>query len=193
MIDVANMLFFVRNGNRAQGGEGGRAAVAIAQGTKFVNQVSQYDNMFAKGTKSALNAFNKIAENDKLFKGISKGVNFAKDHVNSLIVVSSGLNVITSKDKKTELICESGNLLGMFAMEGWMKKNLDKYIQKLPVSNKWKPIVRGITFVAGSIGASTLCYNIAKKIAKSFKTPRELEAQEAENKKFVPKNIAYCA
>ena len=81
----------------------------------------------------------------------------------------------------------------MFAMEGWMKKNLDKYIQKLPVSNKWKPIVRGITFVAGSIGASTLCYNIAKKIAKSFKTPRELEAQEAENKKFVPKNIAYCA
>lgn len=195
MIDIANILFFVRNGNRAQNGEGGRSLVSVAQGAKFFKQVSQYDNMFARGTKSAMGAFQKLAESDKTFKYISKGVKFASDNVNPLICVSSGINVLTSDDKQSAVIAEAGNLAGMFAMEGWMKKHLDGIIDKLPISNKWKPIVRGIAFVIGSIGASTICYNIGKKAAAKLKEQNEKykNVSMQQNNNFQPRSLAYSA
>lgn len=207
MIDFATLLFFIRNGNRAQNGEGGRSLVAIGQGAKLAKQVCTYDNIFARGTKSAINAFSTIAENDKVFKGISKGVKFASENVNPLIVVSSGINVLTSKDKQSTIIEEAGNLAGMFAMEGWMKKNLDGIVAKLPISKKWQPIVRGIAFVIGSIGVSTIGSKIGKFVATKLKTENEKAQIELSNKKaefsqkltqkqqtnFVPRSLAYSA
>ena len=208
MIDLSTVLFFLRNGKRAQDGEGGRGFVAIGQGAKVVKQICEYDNIFARGTKSAVNAFKTIAENDKIFNGISKGVKFASENVNPLIVVSSGINVLTSDDKQSTIIAEAGNLAGMFAVEGWMKKNLDNVLKTLPISKKWLPVVRGITFVIGSIGASTLCYNICKAAASKLKVINEQSKLEQEmqsakiaeilNNKanettFTPKNIAYKA
>ena len=173
MIDYSTLLFFLRNGKRAQEGEGGRGFVAIGQGAKVVTQICEYDNIFSRGAKSAVKAFKTIAENDKVFNGISKGVKFASENVNPLIVVSSGINVLTSEDKQSTIIAEAGNLAGMFAVEGWMKKHLDDVLKKLPINQKWKPIVRGIAFVIGSIGASTLCYNIGKVFAAELKTINE--------------------
>lgn len=197
MIDVANILFTIRNGNRANNGEGGRGLVTVGQAAKFFKQVSNYDNMFGKGTRSAINAFNRISENDKVFRGISKGVKFASEHINPLICVSSGINVLTSEDKQSAVIAEAGNLAGMFAMEGWMKKNLDGIVDKLPISKKWKPIVRGIAFVIGSIGASTICYNIGKKIAKNLKEENDKYKAPAfppqNNNNFTPRNLAFSA
>ncbi|MBO6257242.1 hypothetical protein J6N69_04335 [bacterium] len=173
MIDYSTLLFFLRNGKRAQEGEGGRGFVAIGQGAKVVKQICDYDNIFSRGTKSAVKAFKTVAENDKIFNGISKGVKFASENVNPLIVVSSGINVLTSKDKQSTIIAEAGNLAGMFAVEGWMKKHLDDVLKNLPINQKWIPIVRGIAFVIGSIGASTLCYNIGKVFASELKTINE--------------------
>ena len=196
MLDVANILFFVRNGNRTQNGEGGRGLVAVGQGVKFFNQVSKYDNMFGNATKSAISAFKRISESDKTFKYISKGVKFASENVNPLICVSSGINVLTSDDKQTALISEAGNLAGMFAMEGWMKKHLDGIVEKLPISKKWKPIVRGIAFVIGSIGASTICYKLAKKGADKLKEQNEKYkniSMQPVTDKFKPRSLAYSA
>lgn len=195
MIDVANLLFFIRNGNRAQNGEAGRSFVSVAQGAKFFKQISQYDNAFSKSAKSAISAFGKISENDKLFRGLQKGVKFASENVNPLICISSGFNVITSKDKQSTIIAEAGNLTGMFLIEGWMKKNLDSIIDKLPISNKWKPIVRGIVFVCGSIGVSTLGYKLGKIGAQKLKEENEkAQAQMQKQKnKFQPKNLSYAA
>lgn len=197
MIDVANILFTIRNGNRTQNGEGGRGLVTVGQAAKFFKQVKNYDNIFGDMTKSAINAFSKISENDKTFRYLSRGVKFASENVNPLICVSSGINVITAKDKQTELIAEAGNLAGMFAVEGWMKKHLDGIIEKLPISKKWKPIVRGIAFVSGSIGTSTLCYKLAKKGALKLKEENEkyqkAELQACQKTYFQPKNLAYSA
>ncbi len=173
MIDYSTLLFFLRNGKRAQEGEGGRGFVAIGQGAKVVKQICDYDNIFSRGAKSAVKAFKTVAENDKIFNGISKGVKFASENVNPLIVVSSGINVLTSEDKQSTIIAEVGNLAGMFAVEGWMKKHLDDVLKNLPINQKWMPIVRGIAFVIGSIGASTLCYNIGKVFASKLKTINE--------------------
>ena len=109
MIDFSTVLFFLRNGNRAQNGEGGRGFVAIGQGAKVVKQICEYDNIFGKSAKSAVNAFKTVAQNDKVFNGISKGVKFASENVNPLIVVSSGINVLTSEDKQSTVIAEAGN------------------------------------------------------------------------------------
>lgn len=196
MIDVANILFTIRNGNRAQNGEGGRGLVTVGQAAKFFKQVKDYDNVFGDMTKSAISAFSKISENDKTFRYISKGVKFASENVNPLICVSSGINVLTSEDKQSTVIAEAGNLAGMFAMEGWMKKHLDGIVEKLPISKKWKPIVRGIAFVLGSIGASTLCYNIGKKAAVKLKQENEKYRQselQAKSNNFQPRNLAYSA
>lgn len=178
MIDFSTVLFFLRNGNRAQNGEGGRGFVAIGQGAKVVKQICEYDNIFGKGAKSAVNAFKTVAQNDKVFNGISKGVKFASENVNPLIVVSSGINVLTSEDKQSTVIAEAGNLAAMFAMEGWMKKNLDNVLKNLPINKKWMPIVRGIAFVIGSIGASTIGYKIAKTFAAKLKVTNEKAEME---------------
>lgn len=208
MIDFSTLLFCVRNSNRAQNGESGRSFVAIGQGAKVVKQISEYDNIFSKGTKGAINAFKTVAQNDKVFNGIYKGVKFASENINPLIVVSSGINVLTSEDKQSAVIAEVGNLAGMFAMEGWMKKNLDKVLSNLPISKKWMPIVKGITFVIGSIGASTIGYQIGKLGASKLKTinQKAQEEQKQQNEKitsvlknknseteFVPRNLAYSA
>lgn len=205
MIDFSTVLFFLRNGNRAQNGEGGRGFVAIGQGAKVVKQICEYDNIFARGAKSAVDAFKTVAQNDKVFNGISKGVKFASENVNPLIVVSSGINVLTSDDKQSTIVAEAGNLSAMFAMEGWMKKNLDNVLKDLPISKKWMPIVRGIAFVIGSIGASTVGYKIGKTVASKIKTENEkaeIELQTQHKKlnnivqnqnNFTPKSIAYNA
>ena len=67
--------------------------------------------------------------------------------------MSSGLNVLTAKkeDRKKTIIAESGSLAGMFIGEGLMKKHLEGVLAKLPISKKWAPIVKGVTFVIGSI------------------------------------------
>ena len=196
MLDIANILFFVRNGNRTQNGEGGRGLVTIGQGAKFFKQVKDYDNVFGDMTKSAINAFSKISENEKTFKYLAKGVKFASENVNTLICVSSGINVLTSDDKQTAIISEAGNLAGMFAIEGWMKKHLDGLIEKLPISKKWKPIARGIAFVCGSIGVSTLCYKLAKKGAEKLKEQNEkyknISMQPIKND-FNPQKLTYSA
>ena len=205
MIDFSTVLFFLRNGNRAQNGEGGRGFVAIGQGAKVVKQICEYDNIFARGAKSAVDAFKTVAQNDKVFNGISKGVKFASENVNPLIVVSRGINVLTSDDKQSTIVAEAGNLSAMFAMEGWMKKNLDNVLKDLPISKKWMPIVRGIAFVIGSIGASTVGYKIGKTVASKIKTENEkaeIELQTQHKKlnnivqnqnNFTPKSIAYNA
>lgn len=234
MINFATLIFFIRNGNRAQNGESGRSMVAVGQGANLLKQISAMDNSIFKDSRSSVQAFQtisqnsgrfdkcihymasgarelindgkKLAESDKVFRGISKGVKFASDNVNPLIVVSSGINVLTSDDKQSTIIAEGGNLAGMFAMEGWMKKHLDGIVEKLPVSKKWRPIVRGISFVIGSIGASTIGCNIGKVGAAKLKAENEkaqlelsqMHATPAQKQNdtqvaFTPKSLAYKA
>ncbi len=162
---------------------------AIGRSGKFVNKVV---NCVKKAPQKVIDLCNRVAENSKVFGKLEKVVDFASKNVNNLICVSSGIKVLTAKDKESELLAQTGNIAGMFAVEGWMKKNLAKYVNKLPINSKMKPVVEGILFVIGSITGSTICYNIGKKIAaKIKKSNEEYKAQEVKN--TMPKSIAIKA
>lgn len=197
---VATAIFSVRNANRTTNGEIGRLPVAIGQTAGIVTESMKYNNIFSNTVKKAAKVCQEVAESDKVFNGITKAVNFAKNNVNPLIVCSSGLNVLFADDKQSAIISESGNLSAMFLCEAMMKKHLDKTFTKLPISKKWLPVVKGITFVIGSIGASTIGLKIGKIVAAKLKTANEkaqLEQQQAviqnNTQNFEPKSVAYKA
>lgn len=168
---VATGIFAIRNADKTMNDNIGRLPVTVGQCAAVVKAGSQYNNTVSKQTKAVLNTFEEIAKSDKVFGGLTKAVKFASDHVNPLIVASSGVKVLTSDDKKSAIIAESGCLAGMFLGEGWMKKNLDRILTKLPINKKWLPIIKGVIFVCGSITASTIGQKIGQKAAKYWDKP----------------------
>lgn len=184
---VASGIFAIRNCDKTTSGDIGRLPVTIGQGAAVIKAGAQYNNPISRHAKVVLDTFDDIAKSDKVFKGLSKAVKFAADNVNPLIVASSGVKVAMAdkEERKKTLITEAGSLAGMFLGEGWMKNHLDGILSNLPIGKKWLPIVRGVTFVAGSITASTLGNKVGKKVAQYwdkplFKTEQSTQDKETE-------------
>ena len=170
---VATVIFASRNANKTANENIGKLPVTVGQCVTGIKAGAQYNNAVSKQIKVVLNIIYEVAKNDKVFGGLTKAVNFAANHVNHFIVGSSGLNVLTAKkeDRKKTIIAESGSLAGMFIGEGLMKKHLDGVLAKLPISKKWAPIVKGVTFVIGSITSSNIGKSIGEKAAKHIDNP----------------------
>lgn len=179
---VATGIFAFRNANKTANENIGRLPVTVGQGAAVIKAGAQYNNAVSKQAKVVLNTIDEVAKTDKVFGGLTKAVKFAANHVNHFIVGSSGLNVLTAKkeDRKKTIIAESGSLAGMFIGEGLMKKHLEGVLAKLPISKKWAPIVKGVTFVIGSITSSNIGQSIGEKVAKEIDKP-------------TPKKIDYVA
>lgn len=167
--DVATVGFAIRNVDKTTSGDLGRLPVAVGQTVNAIKAGAEYNSFLKRG----VNVVKKVAESDSIFKGISKGVKFVSNNINPLIVVSSGYNVLTAKkeERKKTLFSEAGCIAGMFLGEGWMKKNLNPIIEKLPVSNKWKPVIKGLIFIGGSIGSSTIGQMLTEKAYKYWDKP----------------------
>ena len=135
---VASGIFAIRNCEKTTNGDIGRLPVSIGQTAGVLKASAQYNNALSKQAKVVLNTFDEIAKSDKLFKGLTKVVNFAADNVNPLIVASSGVKVAMAdkEERKNTLITETGTLAGMFLGEGWMKKHLDGILDQLPINKK---------------------------------------------------------
>lgn len=169
-------LFAVRNADKASDGDVGRLPVLLGQAYKFFNNVNQNVSIFDNLAKSE----------SSLVRGAAKVADFAGKNVNGLIVASSGLKVLQAdkEDAKQVMFTEAGGLAGMFAGEGWMKKHLDEKLPELikKISNSdidinalkgksWYHIIKGLIFVAGSIGCSTATGKIAEKMAPTVVNP----------------------
>lgn len=167
--DVATVGFAIRNVDKTTSGDLGRLPVAVGQTVNAIKAGAEYNSFLKRG----VNVVKKVAESDSVFKGISKGVKFVSNNINPLIVVSSGYNILTAKkeERKKTLFAEAGCIAGMFLGEGWMKKNLNSIIEKLPVSNKWKPVIKGLIFIGGSIGSSTIGQMLTEKAYKYWDKP----------------------
>lgn len=167
--DVATVGFAIRNVDKTTSGDLGRLPVAVGQTVNAIKAGAEYNSFLKRG----VNAVKKVSESDSVFKGVSKGVKFVSNNINPLIVVSSGYNVLTAKkeERKKTIFSEAGCIAGMFLGEGWMKKNLNPIIEKLPVSNKWKPVIKGLIFIGGSIGSSTIGQKLTEKAYKYWDKP----------------------
>ena len=184
---IASAAFTVRSADKTAGGDIGRAPVTLVQGASVIKAASQYQNPFSKALKRGI----EYAAKDETVKKLAKITNFGAEHVNSLIALSSGLKVITAKkeDRRNTLIAETGCFMGMILGEGWMKKNLNKYLDVLPVSKKWIPIIKGIVFVTGSISCSTIGLKIGKKLAQIWDVPLGANKKEETLKAYEPLNV----
>lgn len=167
---VASGIFCARNIEKTNEGHVGRAGVAAGQSKNIISYVKTLDNEIGRGTKAAVDAFKAAANGDKLLGCAYKAVDIASKHINPLICVSAGIDVLQSDDKESALITNTAALGAMFAGEHWMKKHLkgtlkdvsevkgiDKitkevteFASKYKHGGKLPAIVEGATFVLGS-------------------------------------------
>lgn len=179
--NVANLGFILRNGDKVSNGEVARIPVLVGQVAKGVETMAKSNNELGRALQTGLDFCDDAAKSDKALKGLGKVIGFARNNINPLIVGSSLFKVAMAKEgeKEKTFITESGTLGGMFLAEGWMKKNLTGLIAKLPIAKKWLPIIEGLVFIAGSIGASTLGNVVGKKTAELVEIPLGKEEREA--------------
>lgn len=192
----ATYAFVGTNYNKVASGDWTRYPVLAGQ---CINAVQATVDSGAKVSAKVAHAadktssvFEKLAQSDKVFNGLSKTVKFVKNNINPLIVASGATKVILAKkeDREKTLFSEGSMILGMFAGEGWMKKNLDKVIlSKLPIDKKWAPIVKGVLFVAGSLTASTIGQKIGEATFAKIDKDRHKKAAQILNENVLQQNI----
>lgn len=154
--------------------------------------VNQYDNSIAKTASETVSEWSKYKNQYKALDYVDKGTKWGMNHINHLICAASIYKVAKANpdDKVNTAVVEAGTLSGMFAGEGWMKENLGNYINEKQVAEfaeklankqglaevsefllksgnagKVASIAKGVTFVTGSIAASTLGGKIGKCVA----------------------------
>ncbi len=189
---VASGVFAFRNIGKTENGEIGRAPVAVGQVAGIIKEIGKYDKTIAIGTKNALNVLRDVAGDSKALKYAGKTVEFLSNNINPLICVSSVVKVAMSEDKERTLKEEIGSLGCMFAAEYAVSKNYDKIansqavkttVKKMSDSNIFKPlfktiaknnwggkvgsIIKGLTFVTASIGASCIGLEATKSFLKA--------------------------
>jgi hypothetical protein len=193
--DVATIGFVFRNGQKVSNGDAGRIPVLAGQTCNAIKAGATSGKAIAKPAQAIITACEEVAKTDKLFNGLGKVVKFASNNVNPLIAASSGLKVVLAKeeDRKKTFITEAGCVGGMLLGEGWMKKNLVGYLDKMPISGKWKPIVKGLIFITGSIGCSTIGQKLGKQLADVIDIPWGKEERAKKQQQEACKSINYQA
>lgn len=133
---ISSAIFCVRNVDKAENqGKVGRIAVAAGQGKKLTDYVIGLDNAVGKEARTAVTALKKLAETEKAFEIAGKAINFASEHINPLLCVSAGIDILSAEDKESALVTNTTALTTMFAAEKLMKEYLDEIPKLTPVKN----------------------------------------------------------
>ena len=198
---IASTIFTVRNINKTENGEIGRAPVFIGQAAGVIGEISKYDNAVAVGTKNVLSAFSELSKESKVLNYAGKFAKFASENVNPLIAVSGGVKVLMSDDKQSAAITEASALSAMFLGEALVKKNYDKiagisavksamsskcakavtdFLQKTKLKGAAGAIVKGVSFVGASIASYEAGHYIGEKLAKYAKNNYDNETTSDE-------------
>lgn len=196
---VASGIFAARNVDKTANGDIGRSTVALGQTAGLVQEVAKYDNVFAKGARSALSVFSDLAKENKAFEYAGKVTKFAINNVNPLICASGVVKTAMSDDKIGTGISEAAALSTMFLAESVVKHNYDnvvnsnackklmskvsktdayKFLEKHKWTGKAGMIVKGLAFVAASMTAysvgKSVGDDIANKVKADLKIPKKI-------------------
>lgn len=205
---VASGIFAVRNVDKTANGDVGRSAVAYGQGAALVQEVAKYDGIIANSARSAVSVFSDMAKQNKAFEYAGKITKFAVNNVNPLICVSGALKTARSDDKVKTGITETAALTGMFAGEGLIKLYYDKaigsqtcksflaiasdnkflkpvfeYLEKHKLKGKAAAIIKGVTFVAGSMSSYAVGNSMGDDIAGRVKANLNIKTSGKINQK----------
>lgn len=160
---LSSIIFAKRNVDKVQTGDIGRAPVAAAQAASVFNEVAHYNKKIAKGADAAISAVETYAKSHKAAGYALKGVKWATNNVNTMIVASSVLKVArTEKGKRKKTAIKEGTAItAMLAGERIAKAVLPKLIKG---NSKLGLVIKGLAFVGASIGS----YAIGEKIGEDL-------------------------
>lgn|SRR5574344_789878 len=177
---VRSAIFSVRNTDKTENGQIGRATVAAGQAKKVLDYISKLDNTIGKETSEALTALKSASKNDKILKYAGKVIDFSSKNINPLICASSAIDVLRADNPEEKLITDTTALATMFGVEHLMKKHLEKAftkgeekllaskgkfeildkalnaLSKFKYAKKISPLAQGVAFVIGSCSAYTV-------------------------------------
>ena len=191
---VASGIFAYRNADKTKDGDVGRGAVTYGQTAGLVQEVAKYDGAIANSARSAVSVFSDLAKQNKAFEYAGKATQFAINNVNPLICASGVVKTAMSDDKIKTGITETAALSAMFLGEGMIKRHYDdvasskivqdgikklseskigkpifEYLEKHKLKGKVGAIVKGLTFVAGSMTSYSIGQELGKPIANRVK------------------------
>ena len=190
----ATAIFAYRNADKTQNGDIGRGAVTYGQLAGLAQEVAKYDGAIANSARSALSVFSDLAKQNKAFEYAGKATQFAINNVNPLICASGVVKTAMSDDKVKTGITETAALSAMFLGEGMIKRYYDdmassktvqdgikkfseskigkpifEYLEKHKLKGKAGAIVKGLTFVAGSMTSYSIGQELGEPIANRVK------------------------
>lgn len=191
---VASGIFAYRNANKTKNGDVGRGAVTYGQTAGLVQEVAKYDGAIANSARSALSVFSDLAKQNKAFEYAGKVTQFAVNNVNPLICASGVVKTAMSDDKVKTGITETTALSAMFLGEGMIKRHYEdvvssktvqdgikqfsesrigkpifEYLEKHKLKGKVGAIIKGLTFVAGSMTSYSIGQELGNPIAHRVK------------------------
>lgn len=186
-----------------------REVVSDCQSASLTGKVAKVVGENTKVGRSVAEVLSGTAKTGIAFKYLSKGLNFASDAVNPLLVVASAARVYSADDKKSALIQEGMAMTAMFSAEGFVKsifgltgktptlqnhKLLSKFASKvtkfcetnkvlshLP-QGKLKGVIKAATFIAASCSAFAAGSGVGKYIADNT-TARAYQKEQLEKAK----------
>lgn len=191
---VASGIFAYRNADKTKNGDVGRGAVTYGQTAGLVQEVAKYDGAIANSARSALSVFSDLAKQNKAFEYAGKVTQFAVNNVNPLICASGVVKTAMSDDKVKTGITETTALSAMFLGEGMIKRHYEdvasskivqdgikqfsesrigkpifEYLEKHKLKGKAGAIIKGLTFVAGSMTSYSIGQELGNPIAHRVK------------------------
>ena len=191
---VASGIFAYRNADKTKNGDVGRGAVTYGQTAGLVQEVAKYDGAIANSARSAVSVFSDLAKQNKAFEYAGKVTQFAVNNVNPLICASGVVKTAMSDDKVKTGITETTALSAMFLGEGMIKKYYEdvassktvqdgikqfsesrigkpifEYLEKHKLKGKVGAIIKGLTFVAGSMTSYSIGQELGSPIAHRVK------------------------
>ena len=196
---VASGIFAYRSAEKSKNGEIGRVPVTLGQTAGVIQEVAKSNGIAANAARSTLSVFSELAKQNKAFEYAGKFTKFAVDNVNPLICASGVVETAMSDDKVGTGITEAAALGTMFAGEALIKQNYDKIANSKTVKNACKKladssilkplaeniskshagkagkIVKGLTFVAGSMASYAAGEKLGKHFSKKVKAELNLE------------------
>lgn len=173
-VITRSLVFGTRNFDKVTNSvihDEGRIFATTGQFANAVKAVANLDNRVGKASTAAIDAVTKASKGSKALTSVAKGVNWAANNVNPLLIGAAGYRVLMSDNKLKTLNREVFGMSAMFGVEALMKRGFKSaawtnLLSKIPgCQNKVVAgIIQGLLFVAGSIAASTIGAKIGDKV-----------------------------
>lgn len=171
-IIAKSLVFGLRNVDKitdATRHDEGRIFATTGQFAKAFKSAGQLDNYIGTASEAAIRNVEKISQKSKVLEKTLKGVNWASNNVNPLLVGAAAYRVAVADKKLEALNDELCGMSIMFGFEALMKRGFESAKWKGIIESIKNPklktlakIIQGLLFVTGSVASSTVGYKIGK-------------------------------